>query len=539
MKRSLPVAVALAIAAALAAQGPPTLPPVPFPPQNPITAPKAVLGKILYWDEQLSSSDTVACGSCHIPRAGGAAAVFATHPGLDGVAPSPDDIRGSSGVVHMDANGHYTSQAPFGLSVQVTGRAAQSAITSQYSPLQFWDGRAGAALVDPLTNQTVIQGGASLEVQSLGPILNSVEMAHEGRTWAEVTAKLAASRPLALATNLPGDVATALAGNPSYGDLFQRAFGDAAITPVRIAMAIATYERTLVANQTPWDAFAAGNPGALTPQQQQGMMIFGQSGCAACHRPPFFTDHSFRNIGIRPVQEDSGRQAITNQPGDAGRFKVPSLRNVGLKTNFMHQGRFTTLQQVIDYYGGVGQRFGPNLDPAFLAVRLPQQQRAALDDFVRNALTDPRVTQGLPPFDRPTLRSERPGAIRLGQASAGSGGQVPALIDVQPAYPGALEFRIGLRNALGGAAAMLAVSPLQGSYPLPVPIGVDLGAAILEFASTSGSGAGNGVATWIWGLPNLSSLNGLPIFAQGFVLDPGSNTMGIAATRVSRLVVGG
>lgn len=539
MTQTLPAALALAIATTLAAQGPPTLPPVPFPPQNPITQQKAVLGKVLFWDEQLSSSDTVACGTCHVHRVGGAAAVIGIHPGLDNAMPSPDDIRGSPGVVHMDTTGHYAPIAPFDLNLQVTGRAAPSAITSQYSPLQFWDGRATGALVDPLTNQVAIPGGASLEVQSLGPILNSAEMAHDGRTWADVTSKLGAARPLALATNLPGDVAAALGNGASYGDLFLAAFGDAAITPVRIAMALATYERTLVANQTPWDRFAAGNPNALTPQQQQGMAAFGQSGCAVCHRPPFFTDHSFRNIGIRPVQEDNGRQAVTNNPGDAGRFKVPSLRNIGLKRTFMHQGRFTTLQQVIDYYGGVGQRFGPNLDPAFLAVQVPQPARPLIDDFVRNALTDPRVAQGLAPFDRPTLRSERPGAQRIGIGSPGSGGIIPRLIDVQPAFAGATDFRIGVRNALGGSVAMLAVSPLQGSYPLPVPIGVDLGAAILEFAVTDGAGNGRGFASWIWDLPAIASLNGLPVFAQGFVLDGGSPTMGIAATQVSRIVIGG
>ncbi|MFO1054713.1 MAG: cytochrome c peroxidase [Planctomycetota bacterium] len=540
MKHILATAFAGSIATVLSAQigPPPQLPPVPFPPQNPITAQKAVLGKMLFWEEQMSSSDTVSCGTCHRPESGGANLQFSINPGLDGISPSPDDIRGTAGVVHMDAGGHFQPSGTFGLATQVTGRAAPSSFTSQYSPLQFWDGRSTNALVDPLTNQVVIPGGASLEAQSLGPILNSVEMATEGRTWAQVTGKLRTAKPMALATNLPADVAAQLTPGTDYPELFRRAFGDTAITPVRIALALATYERTLVPNQTPYDAFAAGNPNALTPSQQQGFGAFNQSGCAVCHTPPFFTDHSFRNLGVRPIAEDNGRQAITGNPGDAGRFKVPSLRGTGLKRTWMHNGNFTGLNQVLDFYAHIIPNFPGNNDPAFLNVRVPPQARPVIDDFIRNALTDPRIAQRLPPFDRPTLRTERPQAQHIGLASPGTGGFLPRLIDVQPAFPGAVDFRIGLMGAMGNSAAMIAVSPFQASYPLPVPVGVDLGAAILEFAVTDGAGPGTGYATWMWSLPDIAALVGTPIFAQGFVLDPGSPTMGIAATQVSRIVIG-
>jgi cytochrome c peroxidase len=105
----------------------------------------------------------------------------------------------------------------------------------------------------------LIPNGGALESQAILPILNSVEMAKDGRTWAEVTAKLAGIVPLAIATDLPGDIVSALAVNPIYPDLFNAAFGTPTITPSRIAFAIATYERTLVADQTPFDQFVAGN----------------------------------------------------------------------------------------------------------------------------------------------------------------------------------------------------------------------------------------------------------------------------------------
>src|SRR4029077_10798957 len=130
-----------------------------------------------------------------------------------------------------------------------------------------------------------------------------------GVNWGEITLRLAKSRPLALATNLPPDVASALTARPGYAELFQRAFGDGTITADRIAKAIATYERTLIADQTPFDL------GTLTPNQQAGLQRMGpqppappQGGqpgqpagdqCIACHVPPMFTDQSFRNIGLR------------------------------------------------------------------------------------------------------------------------------------------------------------------------------------------------------------------------------------------------
>ncbi len=395
-----------------AAQGPPPppppLPPVPVPPENPITEPKRLLGKILFWDEQLSSDNTIACGTCHINGQAGSDPRFGVHPGLDGNFGTPDDVFGSPGVVRADESGTAINDPLFGLSTQVTPRSAQMVIGSQWSPLLFWDGRAGSTFINPETGNVSIVNGGGLESQAVGPIVSDVEMAHENRNWPEVTAKLAAVRPLALAVNLPPDLAAGLSSGPSYPDLFAAAFGDGAITAERIAFAIATYERTLVPNQTPWDRFVANVPGAMTQNQVAGWNFFRTSQCAACHTPPMFTNNGFRNIGLRPIIEDNGREAITGNPGDRGRFKVPTLRNTGLKTSFMHNGRLETMNQVLDFYLEInGQvQFPNNQDPLIAQIAIPPQVRPQLTDFLVNALTDPRVAAETFPFDRPMLHSE-------------------------------------------------------------------------------------------------------------------------------------
>ncbi len=392
------------------------VPPPPVPPQNPITEPKRVLGKILFWEEQLSSDNSVSCGTCHQPFRAASDPRPGVHPGLDLTTGTPDDVFGSPGIARQNAAGTPMADPLFGFDVQVTRRSAQTVYGALWSPQAFWDGRAGPAFIDPQTGATAIPAGGALEAQAVLPILADNEMAHEGRTWDEVTAKLQSATPMALATYLPSDVAGAIAANPTYPALFAAAFGDAAITARRIAFAIATYERTLVADQTPFDT------GTLSPQQQQGLNVLQspQARCTVCHVPPLFTNNTFRNIGVRPIAEDIGRQAVTGDPADAGRFKVPTLRNVGVKPTFMHNGRRSTLEQVVDFYLGInGQvQFPQNQDPAIPGIAFPPPARLDLIEFLRNGLTDPRVSAEAPPFDRPILASERGDADRDGDVDA-------------------------------------------------------------------------------------------------------------------------
>jgi cytochrome c peroxidase len=383
------------------------LPPVPVPAENPITEPKRVLGKILFWDEQLSSDNTVACGTCHRPGKGGGDPREGANPGKDGKFGTEDDTFGSPGVAHMDRRGMVARHALFGLKPQIGGRTAPSNFGNIWSPTQFWDGRAGPRVIDPDTGRMVIASGGALENQALGPLQNPAEMAKDQRGWADVTAKLQHARPLALASNIPPDMRAALDAHPRYDGLFTAAFGDPKITTVRIAMAIATYERTLVPDQTPYDLGARpGQP--MDPGIQQGLLWMDTAHCTVCHKPPLFTDNLFHNIGVRRAYEDNGRQGVTGDLAQAGAMKTPTLRNAALRASFMHTGEFHTLSEVLNHYAtpkadadplpGTGQEY---------KLRMDDSVRARIIDFMTDALTDPRVAAETFPFDRPTLRSER------------------------------------------------------------------------------------------------------------------------------------
>ena len=165
------------------------LPPVPIPQENPLTANKVLLGKALFWDEQLSSNDAMACGTCHQPARGGADPRFRRHPGRDKDLLTSDDVLGSPGMPRLDEKRQPIEDAVFGRRTQVTTRVAPSVFTAQYAELLFWDGRAPGEFRDPLTDKMLIAKGGALESQSISPILNTTEMAHAGRTWADVTTK--------------------------------------------------------------------------------------------------------------------------------------------------------------------------------------------------------------------------------------------------------------------------------------------------------------------------------------------------------------
>ncbi len=515
----------LAVTALLAAPSAAQLPPPPAPPQNPITAQKAVLGKMLFWDEQLSSDNRVACGTCHFPAADGGdprtVLPGSVHPGADGLFGSPDDVRGSPGVVHADAGDDYEPSALFDLDPQVTDRASPSFIMAQYAPELFWDGRASSTFVDPESGGVSIPAGGALESQAVAPPVSDVEMAHAGRDWSEITAKLEVVQPLGMATNLPPDVVAARMADPTYPDLFEAAFGTPDITAERIAFALATYQRTLVPDQTPFDL------GTLTPQQQQGRNVFNGPGrCNLCHTLPMGTDFAFHNLGVRPPAEDVGRQAVTGQGADLGRFKTPSLRNVGLRPRFMHNGQFATLNQVVNFYNG-GGGFPVNRDPLIVPLGLPPQARNNLVAFLSGGLTDPRVANELPPFDRPTLRSEAgfPNPRLLGGAVAGTGGVAPRMLALQPPRLGAPGFKLGVAGGLGGARALLLLGG-PGAVPAgPAPAGVVPVAAarrsLLGSVVLNGTGAGAGYQTWHLELPDRPTVAGLVLHAQWWVVDRG------------------
>ncbi|MDX2116738.1 MAG: cytochrome c peroxidase [Planctomycetota bacterium] len=527
--------VALALCAGHAAAA---LPPVPTPTENPFSEAKRILGKALFFEDQMSTSNAVACASCHVMGRGGADPRGARNPGIDGVNNTPDDIIASPGVIKSDSVNDYLRDTVFQLRPQVTGRAANTPINAAYAPNLFWDGRANPTFSAPDSLLVQINTNGALESQIVQPILNTIEMSHAGQSWAGAAARLADARPLNLATNLPPDLAAALSGNITYPELFKAAFGTTEINATRIAFAIATYERTLISDQSPWDRFQAGDATALTPQQQQGLNEFTVRHCNDCHTAPHFTDFSFRNIGLRPIAEDSGRQGITGVLADRGKFKVPSLRNVGLKATFMHNGQFNAIPQVIGFYaaarGPNPPQFQDNLDPIIRnLVNVPPQVAPLIDDFIRNGLTDPRVANQQFPFDRPTLFREQAGRQPTvpanGNGVAGSGGVRPVTVVDAPAFVGNLEFRIGLDGALGGATARLGLSSAA-----PVN-GVITPTRWFAPQITKGTGNGGGYATQQWPLAFGEVNANQVLYAQWFITDPGA-AGGQAASQVQRIV---
>jgi cytochrome c peroxidase len=383
------------------------LPPVPVPAENPITEPKRVLGKILFWDEQLSSDGTIACGTCHQPAVGGADPRAARHPGVD--KGTIDDVHGSPGIVALDGKAKPVAHALFGSQPQVTSRLSPSNFMALWAESVFWDGRAGPEVRDPLTGKVVIARGGALENQALGALMNEAEMAKHGRVWPELAAELAAARPLALATDLPPDVRDAIAARSTYPALFAAAFGSEEITPTRIAFAIAAYQRTLVADQTAFDRFDAGDASAITGRALHGWRAFQSFHCSSCHTPPLFTNNDFFQIGLRRADFDRGREHVTGDPEDAGEMKVPSLRNAALRPRFMHTGEFTSLGAAIRFY--INTLALPERDgipgAGLYTFNMSQVDESDLREFIATALTDPRVRDETFPFDRPRLRSER------------------------------------------------------------------------------------------------------------------------------------
>lgn len=191
-----------------------------------------------------------------------------------------------------------------------------------------------------------------------------------------------------------------LGGVPDYRRRFDRVFADG-ITEGNIARAIAAFERTLLTFNSPFDRYRAGDKHALTATQKAGMDLFfsARTGCSSCHVAPLFTDNQWHNLGVpqvgtKPV--DNGRSEVTKNAADTGAFKTLMLRNVELTGPYMHDGVFTTLDQVVAFYVGGGSP-GPNKSPLMKPLDLTSEEQQALVAFLRS-LTDTSARVDPPPL---------------------------------------------------------------------------------------------------------------------------------------------
>ncbi len=237
-----------------------------------------------------------------------------------------------------------------GIDGQEGTRHAPTVINSAYGDEQFWDGRA-----------------ATLEDQALGPIANPKEMAdtHDPKKAHDVCVEKLRQ----------------IAG---YRELFKQVFGTEEFTIREVVMAIATFERTILSGDSPFDRYMAGDKYALSPEQVQGMeLFFGKARCNFCHSLPNFTDNSFSNIGVgmKTDQPDLGRYLITGREEDKGAFKVPGLREISRTGPYMHNGGFPNLELVVYYYN-IGGYKNPWLDKRLKPLGLTAEEQEELVDFL-------------------------------------------------------------------------------------------------------------------------------------------------------------
>jgi cytochrome c peroxidase len=308
------------------------------PKDNPVTDAGAALGRVLFYDRRLSANGTVSCGSCHVQ----------THAFVDPNRFSPGFAGGR------------------------TDRHAMNLVNLRYHPRArfFWDERAG-----------------NLEEMVLLPVENSLEMGQD-----------------------PGRLPTVLAGDRHYPALFAAAFGDAEITRERIARALAQFVRALVSFQSRYDegrsavhAIADDFPN-FTREENRGKALFMRN-CGLCHLPDqeaHFVMTAPANTGLDddPRTADGGVGDITLRPAEFGQFKSPSLRNVEVAAPYMHDGRFATLEAVLDHYSSGGTQH-PNKDVRVQPLNLTDSEKRALIAFLktltdRTFLTDPKFSD---PFD--------------------------------------------------------------------------------------------------------------------------------------------
>ncbi len=266
-----------------------------------------------------------------------------------------NDYSLSCGSCHLQANA-FTDPRPFsvGTDGSVGSRNAMAIMNMAWDNAFFWDGRS-----------------TSLERQALLPVVDHVEMRN---TWPVVVQRLQS--------------------DDRYPERFRQVFGTSTIDSMLVVRAIAQFERTLLSFSSRFDRFEYGGDSlALTPQEIRGKELFFRGAhCVDCHMGPMLSDHSLRNNGLDLVHTDPGMGAITGNAAHVGRFKTPTLRNIAVTAPYMHDSRFATLEEVVDFYADGVQLDSPFLDNHMFPwmsgqVVLSAQDRSDLVAFMRS-LTD-------------------------------------------------------------------------------------------------------------------------------------------------------
>jgi cytochrome c peroxidase len=258
---------------------------------------------------------------------------------------------------------HADHDVSHGIDDLLGKRNAQHLVNLFWQNSFFWDG-----------------GVFDLDLVSVNPITNPVEM-----------------------DNKMSDVMAFLRSDPGYQTLFKKAYpkSEEAVTTANFLRALSQFMGSLISADSPYDQYELGNKNALSAPAIRGMQLF-KTNCNSCHTMPLFTDNSFRSNGL-PGVTDPGRKDVTLQPEDAHKFKVPSLRNLTHTGPYMHDGRFKSIEQVIEFYSSgiadlpyTDRLLYRNGQPGF---QFSEEEKADLLAFLKS-LTDQKFLSN-PRFDVP------------------------------------------------------------------------------------------------------------------------------------------
>ena len=302
----------------------------------------ATLGRVLFYDRQLSLNNSISCASCHKQNL-----AFADNVAFSEGFEGKRTLRNSMPIQNL------------AVSFFMDSLIIDPGFFPGFTTLLFWDGRE-----------------TELQQMVLKPIVNHIEMGV--RDLDDLSAKLGAL--------------------PYYQDLFKKAYGDTQISSGRIAESLSHFLMAIKANKTKFDLSVQGvRP--LNAIEGLGAELFVTTyECNACHQVQdahgyLFQGGVFANIGLQAEYADNGLAMVTGSESDKGKFKIPSLRNVALTGPYMHDGRFETLEDVLEHYSG-GVQDHPNLDPKLrdangnpIAMEIPQPDKEAIIAFL-NTLTD-------------------------------------------------------------------------------------------------------------------------------------------------------
>jgi cytochrome c peroxidase len=349
------------------------LPPVEANPENPPTPERIELGRALFFDNRISASGTLNCASCHLPHQG-----WTVRTPISPANPGRVERRNSPTLLNVG-----------------------------YNKALIWDGRAWP-----------------LEKQALGSTKNPI---HKGQNFDKLM-KVFNEDP-----DMVAMFKTAYASKPN---------------PKDYGRALAVFQRHfIVTGKSDFDRYSAGDKQAMSVSAVRGMKHFkGKGNCIACHNGPNFTDSGFYNIGLKrnalfdlppyaemlkfdakrkkvpewqTIKDDPGRYLVTHDKKDWGKFKTPTLRNLVDTAPYMHDGRYHTLDDIIEHYNRGGDRT-PNQDRRIKALKLTKQEQQDLKAFLlelRGDLPDIKMKDWVKAAPQPDAKALDGRALFMGKAT--------------------------------------------------------------------------------------------------------------------------